>query len=168
MRTTLAFATLCLAGLGLPAVAHAQTTTPYITVTNCEPVVLGGQTVNRLTLRVLAKTGYVEGVRVEIPFHANPADTCTVLEAAAPAGWFVSRQEDGRVFFGTMIGEGIHTNNSLDGFQITLNHPNCCLLFVLTNPLLLDDSGSTQVCFEGCLATPAALASWGQVKSIYR
>ena len=142
---------------------------PYVTVTNCELVQVQGSSANRLTLRILAKTGYTEWVRVYMgPVSQLGPDTCSVLDVISPAGWFASTRglSDHGAYFYANIGTGIPSGQALDGFKITLSRPICCVYFVLGNSL--DTVGGTKVCFESCGATPAGEATWGQVKAIYR
>ena len=142
---------------------------PYVTVTNCEMVQVQGVSADRLTLRILAKTGYTEWVRVYVgPYSLLGPDTCRVLEATAPAGWTASTtgSRDAGAIFNGPWSAGIPSGQALDGFQITLSRPTCCVHFVLGNAL--DTVGGTKVCFESCVATPAAGSTWGLVKWIYR
>jgi hypothetical protein len=150
--------------LSLVLAPRGRALEPYVSVTNCEQVEVNGQPAVRLTLSMLAKSGGFFEVAVLPPYGPTYPDTCTVLEGAGPPGWHVYRQADGNFYFD---GPYVQANQSLDGFQLTLNNASCCKTFIFEDGLLMDEP-STTVCFENCLATPTAKASWGRLKATYR
>ncbi|MEP7029091.1 MAG: hypothetical protein ABI960_10885 [Candidatus Eisenbacteria bacterium] len=165
MRATLVATVLAAGVLASPMAAYAQTTQPYVSVTNCEQVQVNEQGAVRLTLSFFGKSGGWYGMAVLPPGGPNYPDTCSVLEGSAPPGWTVYRQADGNLYFHSP--DFIPANVLVGGFQVTLNKGTCCKGFGFIQATLLDNPG-TQVCFADCLAVPAEQLSWGRMKAIYR
>ena len=76
--------TRILAALGFLLLPPGAANAAMVTVEKCEPVQVGGVTLNRLTL-ALTSDQYATAVLLDGRISAVHADTCRVLTATAPA-----------------------------------------------------------------------------------
>lgn len=154
---------------------------PHLTVTACDTV---------STSPLVVRTTFT----LDIPGPAGPwCDFLMVGQAATgtqlidcagvPAGFTCNKSVGGALgepgpaldFF--QPGRCFATNDHFEGFQFLANRAAPCVFIVFKGPLLLDGSfrvnsldGSYGI--RGCLMkdgpVPAAVTSWGQLKSLYR
>jgi hypothetical protein len=168
MRQILVVVAAVSAALGLfPGSPAAQT---YVTVTGCDSVAVGFNSFGRLNFAVHNRE-YFEPVR-EVAMrpvtHELSSDTCHVILVSAPPGWANANTDAGEVrWYSGSRDSDIPSGGTLDGFRVVLSGSVCCASFILyeytETPVALE-----RACFLCDLETSARLATWGQLKAIYR
>jgi hypothetical protein len=166
MRVRLALWLGTLAVLGFGSTCRADTN-PWFSFTRCDTTSINGHQAERLSFSLHDAGAYAIYKFNLAPDYTMPADSCHAFTANAPANWAWELQSDGTVLWHTGTSGAVAPGGNLDGFQITLSRPLCCLLASFETGFI-GSFDSTQLCVECPLATPVRGVSWGMLKGAYR
>ena len=141
---------------------------PHITVTACDTISTSPlQVKTTFTLDMVPPTGTWYDMFV----GALPG-TQLIGIAGAPAGFFTQVVPDGSpapTLYFTKPGDYFHDGAHLEGFAIVADRAAPCVTIRFSGAVLLEDFNYN---LQGCLMkdgpVPAAVTSWGQLKSLYR
>ena len=156
----------------LVALTAAAAAEPYVTITQCDSVSIGGVFYPRVTFQISnlypnEGIGLVSGLPVT---PASPEDTCRAVSVTAPVGWRAYATNDNGVLWADLSETGsgqIAPGQTLGGFQIVLSqHHSCC--WDLNFDGFFEPFHYERVCFHSDAPVPVLRRSWGAVKQLYR
>ncbi len=148
----------------------AESSQPYLSMTACDSLTIGGQQFTRATFGI---TNGDEHVTHAIIMHPKPiqipSDTCHVLSVTAPAGWAGGILFDGGAQWQPETPDDLlGLNESITGFQVVLSRPMCRYRVSIWTDIFSVPYAVFDVDFGCSQPTPVALFSWGQLKHHYR
>jgi len=155
--------------LGLIFTADQAWADPWVEMTGCEPVAVGGQQLWHVQFALTNAGGTaVYSVAMKSPDPNAPRDSCHTVTLDDPAGWHSFRRPDGGGQWSTPFGfdTEISVGETLGGFGATVSGAGCCFFIILFNAFG-DSVGSSHYCFH-CDPSAATTRTWGYVKFSYR